>query len=243
MRSLPQILAELSGWCRRDAGDEVGYGSSNAPADIVDGTEQQILSVNLADLVPAGCDGMATVHLYARENVPRRVNAAANSKLVIEGAWQSGLAGGDFQADGAHGAYLCLGANSSIVLRGRLVSAVEGAVMVVGSTYRVEAVTKWFTSPGERSALLALPSQAVAAGGFSPFFKIPRQARLLSGMALDPAAYATLTAELATAPAAAAIRYSSLIAPRREPIVNGVEWVRFASAVATQVFPTFELAV
>lgn len=250
MRSMRQIIADIFCWENYLAHPaEVGLGSSNAPVEVLDGEWQQFLNVKLSDYAPAGCDGMATVHLYAAEILPTppaTIPDDANSKLVVDGHWQSGLGGGDFQVDGAHGMFLCLGANSAINLKARLESAVEGAPLVIGSKYRVEAVTKWYTSPGGGPAVLSLPSRAAVAaeGAFlTDFFKIPRQARTLSGYASTFAAYGTLVAEFASAPSAAAIRYVTLAAPRREMIVAGAEWVRFRTGVAAQVTPAFELWV
>jgi hypothetical protein len=183
---------------------------------------------------------MATVHLTTTENVPQTPNPGANSKLLVQASWQSGRGGGDVEIDGSEGMILTVAANTSLILEGRLVSAVQGAALVIGSTYTCEAVTKWYTSACGGPARLALPARPIAEG-VSPFFKIPALARNLTGHVVANAAYATLFAELATSPAVGAIRYSTPIQPDRWPIVNGVEWVRFRAAVDTLVFPSFEL--
>jgi hypothetical protein len=125
-------------------------------------------------------------------------------------------------------------------MNGRLVSAVDGAIMTIGSTYTCEAVVKWYTSSGGGPARIALGSRPIT-NGLTTFWKIPALARNVTLHAVSNAAYATLHADLATSPAVGAIRYSTPNNPDRWPIVNGVEWLRIVASVDTQAFPSFEL--
>lgn len=243
MRSPEHILAELMHACRfYPSSAQVGQGSSTRPILINSSDQKQILNVHLPDVLPAGCDGMATVHLTVTENVPtaQLLEPLCNSKLLVQASWQSGRGGGDVEIDGSEGMILTVAANSSVVLTGRLVPSVEGAQMVIGSTYTAEAVTKWYTSAGGGPARLSLAARPIV-GGVSAFFKVPALARNVTLHAVSNAAYATLFGELATVPVADAIRYATPNAPDRWPIVNGVEWIRARSAVDTLVFPSFEL--
>lgn len=241
MMSAAQIVAALLGRSSYyPSGAEVGLGSSTRPIRVNDGQSQQILNVRLPDILPSGCDGMATIHLTTTEHVPVTPIAGANSKLLVSASWQSGRGGGDVEVDGSEGMILTVAANTSVQLNGRLVPAVEGAILNVGSTYTCEAVVKWYTSSGGGPARLALPSRPIVAG-VTTFFKIPALARNVTLHAVNNAAYATLHADLATSPAVGAIRYSTPNNPDRWPIVNGVEWLRIVASVDTPAFPSFEL--
>jgi hypothetical protein len=244
--SIQQILMGLIDACRGGVAGmyQVGVGSSNAPHDVTSAEPVDFLNVKLRDVSPAGCDGMATVHVFANEVELPVQPPDANQKVVVRARWQSSLGGGDIEFDGAHGMYLRLGANTSVHLQARLASSIDGVPLIIGSTYRMEAVVKWFTSVGNVPALLALPSLLISADtGFSDWFKIPRQARTVQGMYFDPnAGLGNTIIQLATVPNPAAIKYttnSDWIRPA--PIVNGVEWLRFFSQVSTLAFPTFEL--
>lgn len=242
MRSARQILAELLGISRRLAEPyEVGLGSSGGgPKMISSAKSEHILNIHTVDYFPSGCDGMATVQLYCKEIVPDPVSLSANSKLLIHAGWQSGLGGGDVEIDGSEGMILTFAANSSLLLEGKLVSSIDGEPLVVGSTYECEAVTKWYTSAAGGPARLALPSKRIEEGE-TAWWKIPAMARNVTLHAVAPGAYASIYAELATAPDPGAIRYSTPIAPVRRAIVNGVEWLRIRASVDTRAFPEFEL--
>lgn len=225
---------------------EFGVGHSGPSTIVAVGDVKQILNISVAEIVPQGYYGMATIHITVRDHElsPGGSDLAANDRLIGHVSWQSGNSGGDEDLDLTRGRILTVGATTAIVIdQVRLVPA-NDAPLVPWSSKLVETTVCWFTSANPQPAQMTAESVVLAPGVASDWIPIPLGARDMGALGFPAAAYATLIAEFSTNDNVGGngIRYQ-VPDPFRNGawIVQGVNFVRFVNTVAMEVFPVFDL--
>lgn len=228
---------------RKATPQEYGQGHSGPQRTFSPGDSHQLLKIGVAEIVPNGYYGMATVHVATRLGAIRdNAGAVPNAVLIGHLEWQNGLAGGMEDIDLTRGAVIPVGATTSIQLKAQLMSAVTGEAVVAFADIIAEATVCWDTS-STQDPPMSQPSVVLAPGVFSPFYEIPSQAKAMLALGFPDTAYPTLIAEFtSTNVAGAGIRYQ-IPDPMRNgaPVRNGVNFVRFFNTVGMTVFPTWDL--
>lgn len=233
----------------RQLSTPVDAGVSNSGTTAIDvkadGERRVVATISAPQVVLAGCNGLASVHVFAKDVEIIEQVAVANSMLLLDLEWQSGIGTGKCTVDATRGTFFTVGGTNVINVYARLVSAVEGEPLAAWATKRVELNVHWRTSINPCKAFITTPSVALAAGVPSAFLPIPQQAMSAMAMTDTPSALATLQMDFATEPVAAAIRYSTINPfANGSPIWHGVEWFRFTNSVVMgEVFGGFELYI
>lgn len=207
---------------------------------------QQVCRITLAEVVPAGYTGLATLHIWVRDvtvtSEAVRAETPPNAMLIGEVSWQAGRGSGRQMLDLTRGHKFSVGGHAVVNLACNLVSSVAGEPVVPYATKRVEVTVHWGGGGADRLATYSLPSRDLEEATESEWERIPEQVRDHMALTLEPQALSGLVAEYASADDAAAIRYRTLNPNANgTPIVGGVEFVRYVSPTAMNVRSVYNL--
>ncbi len=223
---------------------EFGQGYSGS-AKVVGLAGASIQPVELAEIVPSGYQGLAAVHIHVQDvsAKPTTYSPVANSVLIGELTWGSGLGGGVELIDLTRGHIVLVGATSHVSLDLSFKSSVDGAPLVLWRTKQVKLTVNWYGS-ATSNAKYASPSISLTGAATSAFVQIPLQAKSMMVDTNTPTGLASLIAEFSTSddPAGTGIKYRTLDPNHNGTIIHsGVEYVRYVSTVTMSVIPVWAL--
>lgn len=230
---------------RASRGAEHGVGYSGPSTLVRPGDKTQILNIAIADIVPNGYYGMASVHISAEDVDVSTSEAAKNAKLVAHVHYQSGASGGDFDIDLTRGHIFAVGATSAINIECELVS-IDGAddPAITFATKKVETTVTWGTSVNPKEAIMTTDTvHIIAGGGASAFLPIPRQARSMIAQGDVSTGFPSLVAVFTNSNVGPRILHTQTNPNANGTIISqGMEFVSFVNpTVSMDVFGVFEL--